>query len=71
MLLLIGELDCLSDAELERIMDTSFNIVPTEEKKKQKVCRHLVLFFKYIDVSVSGLQEVEKKIEGSNSFGEI
>ena len=70
MLLLIGELDCLSDAELERIMDTSFNIVPTEEKKKQKVCRHLVLFLN-IDVSVSGLQEVEKKIEGSNSFGEI
>ena len=36
-----GDLDSLSDAELERMMDTSFNI-PTEEKK-QKVCLHLKL----------------------------
>ena len=32
----LGELGCLSDAELERIMDTSSNI-PTDENKP-KVC---------------------------------
>ena len=31
----VGELDSLSDQELERLMDTSFNLPPMEEKTQK------------------------------------